>query len=321
MKFIFLMDPLETVVMNKDTSFILMLGAHISGHEVYFLSNGGIIFQEGRFRFHVTQVVPQRVANKPFIVKGKKVLTDQDVDALFIRTDPPFDNQYLFNTWILDRLASRVPIINHPSGVRTVNEKLWATQFSSLVPPTLVGRNKQDLLAFIGKHRKVVAKPSNGFGGQSVFVIKKGDTNTNVILETLTNGSRVDIILQKYLPASQVGDKRIILLNGEPLGAVLRVHAKGEHRNNFFAGGKPQKAQVTKKDLEIINILKPHLQKLGLYFVGIDIIGNRLIEVNVTSPTCLQEINHLNRERLELKVIDFVEKLVEQNRFRNRIKT
>ena len=177
----------------------------------------------------------------------------------------------------------------------------------------MIGRKYTLLKEFLQKHSEIIAKPTNSYGGQSIFYIKSGDRNVNVIFETLTAGYSRDIILQKFIPESRDGDKRIILLNGEPLGAVLRLHSKEDHRNNFFAGGKPHAAEISAREKQIINALKPHLRRLGLYFVGIDVIGEYLIEVNVTSPTCLQEINHLTGWHLEDKVIEFVENLTKNS--------
>ncbi len=310
MKFIFLMDPLETVLFEKDTTLALMLGSRERGHEVFFLPSSGISLQNGKIIFHTIKVIPQRVKAKPFIIKEKIVLPAEKVDAVFIRTDPPFNEQYLQHTWFLDRLPSHIAVINRPNGIRTVNEKIWATQFTKLVPATLVSQNRMDMINFIKKEKNVIAKPTNGHGGRAVFHIKLGDTNINVILESLSENFTTDIILQGYVPAATKGDKRIILLNGEPLGAVLRVHSKDDHRNNFFAGGKPAATKITTRDHEIIETLKPYLRDLGLYFVGIDILGEYLIEVNVTSPTGLQEMNRLYKKKLEDQVIRFVEKLV-----------
>ncbi|MCA9398193.1 MAG: glutathione synthase [Candidatus Omnitrophica bacterium] len=312
MKFVFLMDPLQTVIMEKDTTFIIMTGAHRKGHETYFLPDGGMTLTPKGVQFNVTKVIPQQDSKNPFVIQKKLVLTEDDVDAIFIRTDPPFDAQYLFNTWLLDRVAQTIPVINNPSGIRTVNEKLWATQFTSLIPRTLVGQTKKDLLDFIDQEQTVIAKPTDSFGGQGIFLIKKDGPNINVTLETLTNNFSKDIILQQYIPEADIGDKRILLLNGDPIGALLRVHSDGEHRNNFFSGGKPQAVDITDRDKEIIAALKPHLQKLGLYFVGIDIIGDYLIEVNVTSPTCVQEVNRLNNLQLEDQIIAFAENLVDR---------
>lgn len=312
MNFVFLMDPLETVVMEKDTSFILMLGAHRKRHKVYFVTDGDLILQNGRLFFNATSVVPQVNKAMPFVLGKRSLLSDKDVDAVFVRSDPPFDGAYLMNTWLLDRLPKRVAVINSPEGLRTVNEKLWAAQFTDFVPPTLVGRNREQFLTFISDQKHVIAKPTDGFGGQSVFQIKQGDPNTNVILETLTRGFTHDIILQKFIPEAAKGDKRILLLDGEVLGAVMRVHPKNDFRNNLFAGGKAEPATVNRRDEEIIAALKPKLRELGLYFVGIDILGSYLVEVNVTSPTCLQEMNGFTRQRLEDRVISFVEKLVKK---------
>ncbi|MBI5150587.1 MAG: glutathione synthase [Candidatus Omnitrophica bacterium] len=314
MNFVFLMDPLHTVIMRKDTSFILMLGSHRRGHKIYYLPDGGITRRNGKSSFHAVEVTPQRVAARPFIEKRAVTLTQDNVDAVFVRSDPPFDEQYLMNTWLLDLLPKHIPVINRPSGVRTVNEKIWATQFTDLIPPTIVSRNRKDLLDFLAKEKEIIAKPTSGHGGQSVFRVQRGGHNVNVILETLTHNWQKKIILQRFLPASSRGDKRILLLNGEPLGAVLRMHAEDDHRNNFFAGGHPRPAKITNRDEEIIAALKPRLQELGLYLVGIDVIGKYLIEVNVTSPTCLQEMNAFNKTRGEDKIIDFVENLIEQSK-------
>jgi glutathione synthase len=309
MKYLFLMDPLETVVFEKDTTLMLMLEAHARGHEVYYLPKEGISLVEGKLFFHVTKVKPQAIAHEPFIQEHLARLSQDDVGAIFIRPDPPFDEAYLVNTWLLDHLPSRIPVINRPSGVRTVNEKIWSAQFTGIIPPTIVSCNQHELLEFAHKYKNIIAKPTNAFGGHSVFHIEVGHTNTNVILETLSKRYEDTIILQKYVPESRLGDKRILLLNGEILGAVLRVHREGDHRNNFFAGGEAKAAVINDRDKQIVDTLKPHLQKLGLYFVGIDILGEYLIEVNVTSPTCLQEMNRLYNVQLQEKIIDFVETL------------
>jgi glutathione synthase len=310
MKYLFLMDPLESVIFEKDTTFMLMLGAHRRGHDIYYLPEDGISFVEGKLYFHAIRVIPQPIAHMPFKEEFSVRLSQDDINAVFIRPDPPFDEKYLLNTWLLDHLPKHIAVINDPSGIRTVNEKIWASQFKSVTPPTIISANKSDLLDFIAKHKNAIAKPTDGFGGKSVFHIEKENTNTNVILETLTERYNKAIVVQKYVPESKNGDKRILLLGGNVLGALLRVHEAGEHRNNFYAGGKPMPASINARDKKIIALLKPHLKKLGLHFVGIDILGDYLIEVNVTSPTCLQEMNRLYDLKLEEKVIAFVEKLV-----------
>ncbi len=312
MRFVFLMDPLDTVKMEKDTSFILMFGAMERGHEVYYLPDGHMHWINGDLKFHVTPVIPQKIAESPFIEKEAAVLSHRDIDAVLVRSDPPFDGRYLFNTWLLDRLPPRVPVVNSPHGLRTVNEKLWAIQFVSLVPPTVVTRDGATARAFLEQHKDIIAKPPHLYGGTSVFRIRKGDPNANVIFETLTDRWKKEIILQEFIPAAQEGDKRVLVLNGEPLGAVLRVHSEEDHRNNFFSGGRPEPCELNERDREIIEALKPELLRLGLYFVGLDIIGDYLIEINVTSPTCLKEINMLYNKNLEQDVIASVEQLARE---------
>ncbi len=312
MNYVFLMGSLDSVIAKKDTSLALMVAAHRKGHSVFFLPNGGMVVKGKRLKFHVREVLPQFDEEQPFINKGAAVLSDDDVDVVFIRTDPPFNDQYLHNTWLLDLLPAHVPVINRPLGIRTVNEKIWASQFTSIVPRTMIASHKKELLAFLKEEKDVIAKPTNSYGGQSVFHLNANGPNAIVILETLTKNWSRDIIMQEYIPAAEHGDKRILLLDGEPLGVVLRVHSQDDHRNNFFAGGKPLAANINRRDEEIISILKPEFKRLGLYFVGIDIIGDYLIETNVTSPTCLQEMNRLYNCQLEDKVINFSEELAKQ---------
>lgn len=318
MNFIFLMNPLETVNVKKDTTLMLMLASHQKGHRVYFLPQGGIVLKDNRVFFQTTEVLPQYDQQKPFMKKKSTILSQGEVDCVFIRTDPPFDEQYLLDTWLLDRLPKSVVVINSPNGIRTVNEKLWVTQFSNLIASTLVSRQKTEILDFLDTHQEVVLKPTDGYGGQSIFYLRHGEKNNHVIIETLTQRGQRYVIAQQYVPEAQDGDKRILLLAGDLLGAVLRLHPQDDHRNNFFAGGKPLPAQITKRDQQIIRTLKPALKKLGLYLVGIDIIGEYLIEVNVTSPTCLQEINRLYDTHLEMKVVAFAEGLVKDTKQRRK---
>ncbi len=310
MNYIFLMDPLESIKYGKDTTFALMLGAYFKNHRVFFLPRGGITIKDGLLFFKVTEVVPQKNQAQLFIKKENLLLSQDDVHVVFIRTDPPFGEEYLLDTWLLDRLPKTIPVINAASGIRTANEKLWVTQFLSLIPKTMVTRDKSDFIDFLDQEIDVVIKPVNLYGGSSIFQIHRGDTNAHVTFETLSHQGTKEVIVQKYVKEATQGDKRILLLDGEPLGAILRVHNDVDHRNNFYSGGRPKPVDVTSHDIKIINILKPHLRSLGLFFVGIDIIGDHLIEVNVTSPTCLQEMNAFYDTNLEYKVISFAESLV-----------
>lgn len=315
MKFVFLMDPLDTVDVHKDTSFVFMLGAARRGHEVYHVANGAISLDGPRVVFNATRVTPVlREDALPFDVGEIVRLAGDEIDAVFVRNDPPFDQRYLMNTWLLDRLPAHVAVVNSPRGLRTVNEKLWATRFTDLIPPTLVTAERDLIAAFLDDYERIVLKPTDGHGGAGVFIVNRGDTNAGVIVETLTQNGTTEIIAQPFVPEADAGDKRIILIDGNPVGAVLRVHSGSDHRNNFFAGGKPQPAELTQRDREICDTLAPHLRELGLHFVGVDVIGDYLIEVNVTSPTGVQEINRLNNTHLENQLIEYVENLVTKNR-------
>lgn len=304
MRILFLMDPLETVIPHKDTTLALMVGAARRGHEVFYLSKQGMSLVEGKLNYRVVPVTPS-YDDPVFVRQESRVLTDGDIDAVFIRTDPPFDETYLHHTWLLDR--STKTVVNSPGGIRTVNEKLWVTQFSDLVPPTCVSQRIDVFKAFGVKHKQTILKPTDGFGGASVFLLKPGDSNLGVIIDTVTQRGRRPAIMQRYVPQADQGDKRILLLDGEILGAVMRVHGEGDHRNNFFSGGTAEPAEVNARDRQIVEVLSPHLKQLGLFFVGIDVIGDTLIEVNVTSPTCLQEMNRLYGWSLEDRVIEALE--------------
>ncbi len=308
MNILFLMDPLEKIQPKKDTTIAFMRGAKRKGHRTFYLPPGGITLDRGQFYFYVTEVVVEEADTLPaFQTKPSCTLCSEEVDVIFIRTDPPFGNRYLMDTWLLDRLPKHIFICNNPSGVRTVNEKIWVTQFLQWTPPTLISCQKERLLEFVDHFTTCIAKPTDGFGGSGVFKLTKTDSNLGVILDTLSDRFSKEIILQPFIPEADLGDKRILLLNGKPLGAVLRIHGDHDHRNNFFAGGSAQPAIITPHEEAMIAELSPHLLRLGLYFVGIDIIGTHLIEINVTSPTCIQEMNKFGNVHLEDQVINFVE--------------
>ena len=298
------MDPLENIIPEKDTSYVLMLEAEARGCSVYYCDKYGIARYEEKLRFHVQKVTSHKSDSSLFNVEDSVILTENDVDVVFIRTDPPFDDIYLYHTWMLDLLPKRVKVVNSPRGIRTMNEKIWLSRFQDLVPPTLITARKQDIIDFIKTYKTIVIKPTNGYGGQEVYVVQEDSMNLNVIIETITKYETSPVIVQKYIKEAEIGDKRILLLNGEPLGAVLRVHSEIDHRNNFFAGGHPEKTTITEHDQAIISVIQPHIKELGLFFVGIDIIGDYLIEINVTSPTCLQEMNRLNNVKLEQQIFD-----------------
>ena len=292
----FIMDPMEHIQPKKDTSYAMMVACVKKGHSIYYIPNSGCGLKTTHKSVDVTlnaAKIKLDDHNRPLCRSYDSDLSPMhatDFDVLIIRTDPPFNDTYIYNTWVLDHIKEKPFVFNRPSSIRTVNEKIWATQFHDLIPETCISSSISDCLDFINVHKKCVLKPINGFGGQSIFIVEKDDVNKSALCETLTENGKTPIICQKYLAAAKQGDKRILLCDGEPLGAVLRMHSKTDHRNNFFAGGQAEKTQITEHDFKIIERLSPHLKALGLFFVGIDIIGDKLIEVNVTSPTCIQEM-------------------------------
>ncbi len=325
MRFVFLMDPLETVKARTDTSYIFMLGAQRQNHEAWYCPVRKISLLDGQVLLTAQRVKVlepdglydlDSTANliNPFEVLEERTLSGDQVDAVFIRTDPPFDAAYLMNTWMLDHLPKTCTVINSPQAIRDVNEKVWCARFTDLTPRTLITSDMDAYLHFLNEEKQVIIKPCDGFGGAGIFRIEQASANAKVAFETLSERGQQEVICQAYVKEASLGDKRILLLNGEILGAVLRVSSGDDHRNNFYAGGSAVACEITDRDKEVCAQLKPYLQEQKLYFTGIDMLGDKLTEVNVTSPTCLQEMNRLYDFKLEDKVIAFVKNLVNQSR-------
>ena len=308
-KFTFIMDPLEGVLVDKDTTFVFMLEAQKRGHEVYFLGLRQLYAQGPHTRMFARRCELKRATPHFRFLDNGADYPIEAFDAVFMRKDPPADAQYLYATMLLS-LADprRTFVLNHPAGLREANEKLYALNFPSVIPPTLVTYQIAQLRKFMNDQGgEMIVKPLGGHGGEGVFFVHSGDRNLGAILETATRFETEPIMAQRYVPEVRNGDKRLIVLEGEPLGCTLRVPREDEHRGNIHVGGTCVKAPVTDRDREICATLKPHLEEDGLYFVGLDIIGDYLTEVNVTSPTGVQEIDRLDNTNLEAKVIDFVE--------------
>jgi glutathione synthase len=229
-----------------------------------------------------------------------------DVDVVLMRQDPPFDLSYITATHLLEHIHPKTLVVNDPAQVRNAPEKLFITHFPDLMPPTLITSNKEQILEFRTEYQDIIIKPLFGNGGAGVFHIKQDDENLNSLLEMFDKLYREPIIAQRYEPAVRDGDKRIILIDGEPVGALNRVPAMGESRSNLHVGGTAKKTTITKREGEICKLIGPTLKKRGLIFVGIDIIGDYLTEINVTSPTCLQEINFFDGTRLESDIWDAI---------------
>jgi glutathione synthase len=302
------MDPLERVLVDKDTTFVFMLEAQKRGHEIYYLQTRDI-FVRGDSACATVRRAEVARAEKHYHLFEERIEPLTWFDAVFMRKDPPFDLDFYFATQLLSLVDPRQTfVLNRPSGLREANEKLYALRFPEVTPKTLVTADMRRLRDFLDElGGEMIIKPLDGCGGSGVFHLHRADRNLTSILETATqNGTRL-IMGQQYVPEVRQGDKRLIVLDGEPLGGVLRVPREDEHRGNIHVGGQVVRSEVSERDREICRALAPSLKADGLYFVGLDIIGGWLTEVNVTSPTGVQEIDRLDGVNLEAKVIDFVE--------------
>ena len=312
MRFGVIMDPLSTVKPKKDTSYALMLEMARRGHEVVHLLPSELTWRDGMLWLRGEQVdifdAVSDPAVQPFEIVDAVRRPATDFDALLVRTDPPFDADYLYVTMLLERVMDKVFVMNNPVSVRAFNEKLAATLYPDLTPRTVITASIEEIRDFMRQVGRVVVKPLDGFGGDGVLVVSEDDLNRSMLLRMATAAGTRKVVAQEFLPATTGGDKRIIVLEGEPLGAVLRKAGAGEHINNFAQGGSANQTNLDDFDRAMCERLKPFLREHGLYLVGLDVIGQRLIEINVTSPTGVQEINRLNGARIEEKIVDLVER-------------
>ncbi|AKF78991.1 glutathione synthase [Myxococcus fulvus 124B02] len=307
----FLMDPLETVRVDHDSTFALMLEAQKRGHRVVYFEQGWLRFNGRVAEARMRHVTVRRELGRHFDVLDEAPRELSTVDVLFLRKDPPVDAEFLHATQLVELCGDRPPVyINDPAGIRDANEKLFCLRYPDLMPDTRITRELPVLLDFIASNAQgTILKPVDGFGGKGILFLAPGDRNARSAAELLTSGGREAVVAQAYIPESRQGDKRIILVDGEPVGGVLRVPSGDDHRGNMAAGGTPHKAVLSARDLEICERLKPELRKRGLLLVGIDVLGDYLTEVNVTSPTGLVEANHLDDVCIEARVIDVAERL------------
>ena len=303
----FLMDPIETIHPHTDTTLVFMQEAQRRGHNIFYFTLPQLFLKEG-IPYGELSPLEMRRGKRFYRLGPKKILPLHELDRVFMRKDPPFDNNYLVATYLLERIPPPTLVINNATGLRNANEKLFPLRFPQLVPEHMVSSNSQHILQFMNdRGGKIIVKPIDGYGGQGILRIDKADRNQHALLELATADGTRKILAQRYLPESRQGDKRIILLNGEPIGALLRIPPADDYRGNLHIGGKAVKTTITRRDREICETLKPALRKEGLYFVGIDVIGGYLTEVNVTSPTGVQQINRLYNVRLEKQVLRFAE--------------
>ncbi|MBE9638894.1 glutathione synthase [Salipiger mangrovisoli] len=307
MKIAFQMDPIGSVNINADSTFRLAEEAQARGHELFYYGPDDLAFEEGRITARGHWMTVQRDAEHPAVLGPREVIDLAEIDVVWLRQDPPFDMHYITTTHLLDRLAPGTLVVNDPFWVRNSPEKLLVLNFPELTPPTTIARDLETIRAFKAKHGDVILKPLYGNGGAGVFRLDQNDRNLSSLHELFTGFSREPLIVQKYLPAVSKGDKRVILVDGEPVGAINRVPAAGEVRSNMHVGGRPEKVELTERDREICATIGPVLKEKGQVFVGIDVIGDWLTEINVTSPTGIQELERFDGVNVAEKIWQAIE--------------
>ena len=320
MKLAFIIDPIAKLDPGHDSSVAMMEAAQILGHQVWITEANQLSIIGGKAwgNLQAVDLKPVKLvdghwqAESDWYQLGNKLLTClEEMDAVFMRTDPPVTVPYLYTSYILDLIdRDRTLVVNSPQGLRTANEKVYALQFTSVIPETIVSQDKSVIAQFVEQKQFAVLKPLGGKGGEGILFLEAGDRNFNSLIEVSTYQGREPVMVQEYLPAAKEGDKRIILLDGEPIGAVNRIPSGTEFRGNMAVGGKAVKADITPREQEICAIVAPQLRADNLYFVGIDVIGGYLTEVNVTSPTGIREIDRLNNVSLGKQVIEWLEKTI-----------
>ncbi len=303
------MDPLESINIDGDSTFALMLGAQARGHELLHYAAEDLSWVDGRLWTMARPVTVQPVAGNHFIAGDRRIVDlGRDVDVILMRQDPPFDVGYITATHLLERIAGETLIVNDPASVRNAPEKVWVLDFARFMPPTAITRSLGVAREFLAKHKAMVVKPLHGNGGKAVFKINSDGANLSALFEMFNTAWREPHMIQAFVPSVTEGDKRIILVDGEVAGAVNRIPGKGEIRSNLAVGGVAAKTELTAREQEICAALAPELKARGLIFVGIDVIGGEwLTEINVTSPTGIVAVDRFNNTDTPALIWDAIE--------------
>ena len=301
------MDPIEKIDIGGDSTFALALEAQTRGHTLLYYGPRDLTFREGKVTARVRPLQVRPVKGDHFTL-GEAVVQDlAETDVVLMRQDPPFDMAYISATHILERIHPKTLVVNNPREVRNAPEKLFVTEFQDFIPPTLITSDRLEIREFRERHKEIILKPLYGNGGTGVFRIGPGDENLGSLLEMFTQFYREPVIVQRYLPDVRRGDKRIILVDGEFAGAINRVPAAGEARSNMHVGGRPEKTELTARERDICAAIGPELKRRGLIFTGIDVIGDYMTEINVTSPTGIQEVKRFGGNDIAKQIWDAVE--------------
>jgi len=310
LKIAVLMDPIESINIDKDTTFAMMLEAQRRGHLLYYLNQSDLYLRDNQVMLDCRTITVQRDRQQWYQLGQPQSVSSQRVDVILMRKDPPFDMEFVYSTYLLQLAADAgTLVVNNPQMLRDANEKLYTAWFPQCTIDTLVSRKAVHFREFLRKHRDIILKPLDGMGGSSIFRVREEDPNLSVIIETLTQGGRVTAMAQKFIPDIKDGDKRILMVDGEPVPYCLaRIPAQGETRGNLAAGGRGEARPLSERDRWIAQQVGPTLKDKGLLFVGLDVIGDYLTEINVTSPTCVQEIDKAYGTNIAGSLFDAIEK-------------
>ncbi|MEK9652676.1 MAG: glutathione synthase [Betaproteobacteria bacterium] len=313
MKLLFILDPLETLKIKKDTSFAMMSEAQTRGHEIWVCLQSDLVWDQGKISIDATHIEILGEQAQWYQEITSETKTPSDFDSAIMRKDPPFDMEYIYSTYLLELAeAEGLKVFNKPSAIRDHNEKLSIARYPEFIAPTIVTRNLSAIKSFIKDHDQVILKPLDGMGGSSIFRTSESDPNLGVILETLSGVSRESIMAQRFIPEISEGDKRVLLIDGKPAEyALARIPQGQDHRGNLAAGGKGKAMPLTDREREIANTIGPGLASRGLLLVGLDVIGGFLTEVNVTSPTCMREIHEQTGFNVAGMFIDALEQKIQ----------
>src|ERR1700760_4114834 len=308
------MDPIEKIDINGDSTFALALEAQARGHGLLYYGPRDLSFRDGKVTAHVRPLNVRAVKGDHFAFGDSFVYDLSAADVVLMRQDPPFDMSYITATHLLERIHPRTLVVNDPREVRNAPEKLFVTEFADFIPPTLITSDIREIRAFREEHKDIILKPLYGNGGAGVFRVKQDDENFGSLMEMFTLFYREPALVQRYLPEVRKGDKRIILVDGEFAGAINRVPASGEARSNMHVGGRPDKTELTQRERDICAAIGPELKRRGLIFTGIDVIGDYMTEINVTSPTGIHEVKRFGGADIAKLVWDAIEQKRKQTK-------
>ncbi len=316
MRLVAQMDDISTINFNKDSTFVILLEAQNRGHEIFYYTVPTLSYEaHSNNLFALVHKITLNNSQNFYQIVESFYANLSEFDAILVRQDPPFDMNYITATYLLENIQDRVLILNNPSEIRNCPEKIFVSQFPDLIAPTLISSDFEAIKKFHQLHREIILKPLYSFGADGVILIKDHDLNLAAICEMMLSNYKTPIIAQKFIAKVSAGDRRLIMVDGQFVGGIIRLAQAGEIRSNLFTGGLAQKLTPSARELEICEIIGPELKKRNLFLVGIDVIGDYLTEINVTSPTCIQEANYFNGGKIEEIIVQKIEEMLHRKKF------